>query len=89
VQTPSIWFPLEAHSGVPFWWAIPKRLRAKLTERWRQQLPAFTAMIEGTTVIKRKDLQSCFPDGQITTERFLGIPKSYVVMRSTGGTLKR
>lgn len=83
VQTPSIWFPLEAHSGMPFWWALPKSARNWLIERWRKKVPAWTAMIEGTTVITRKSLQSYFPDGKILTERFVGIPKSYAVLRST------
>lgn len=82
VQTPSIWFPLEAHSGVPFWWALPRWVRCRLIERWRTRLPAWTEMIEGTTVITRKSLQSYFPDGTIITERFAGIPKSYTVLRS-------
>ena len=82
VQTPSIWFPLEAHSGVPFWWALPKRVRKRLIERWGSKLPAWAEMIEGTTVIRRKTLQSYFPDGKIVTERFAGIPKSYAAIRA-------
>jgi Methyltransferase domain len=83
VQTPSIWFPLEAHSGVPFWWALPQAVRRRLIDRWRAKLPAWAEMIEGTTVITRKRLQSYFPDGSIITERFAGFPKSYTVFRST------
>jgi hypothetical protein len=81
VQTPSIWFPLEAHSGVPFWWALPSSLRRRLIKRWRKTLPAWAEMIEGTTVIRRSTLKSYFPDGVIITERLAGIPKSYAVYR--------
>ena len=82
VQTPSVWFPLEAHSGVPFWWALPDRLRQRIIERWRKKLPAWTEMIEGTTVISRKKLERYFPDGTLITERVAGIPKSYAVFRT-------
>jgi hypothetical protein len=82
VQTPSIWFPLEPHSGVPFWWLLPKRMRQSMIDRWRKKLPDWTAMIEGTTVITRRKLRSYFPDGTIFTERLAGIPKSYVVYRN-------
>ncbi len=39
-------------------------------------------MVEGTTVLLRKDLQNLFPDGEIWTERSLGMTKSYVVYKS-------
>jgi hypothetical protein len=81
IQTPAIWFPLEVHSGVPFWWAFPQWARSRLIERWRAKVPAWAEMIEGTRVIKREKLQALFPDGTITTERFAGIPKSYEVLR--------
>lgn len=79
VQTPSIWFPIEAHNHMPFWWAYPEPLKRKFISRWKQKLPAWTEMIEGTTVIKRKDLEKMFPTGNIWTERFAGFPKSYVI----------
>jgi len=39
-------------------------------------------MVQGTTVISRKKLQSYFPDGTLITERVAGIPKSYTAYRS-------
>jgi hypothetical protein len=81
VQTPSIWFPIEAHNHMPFWWAYPESMKRHFIERWRRKLPAYTEMIEGTTVILRRDLQRMFPDAALWTERFMGIPKSYVVYR--------
>jgi hypothetical protein len=83
VQTPSIWFPLEAHSGMPFWWVLPRAFRRRVIEHWRQKLPDWAAMIDGTTVISRRKLQSYFPDGKITTEWVVGIPKSYAVYRTS------
>jgi hypothetical protein len=77
VQTPSIWFPIEAHNGMPFWWFYPACLRHWLIERWRKKLPAWTEMVETTTVIKRSELARLFPEATVVVERVLGIPKSY------------
>ncbi|MFL6720878.1 MAG: class I SAM-dependent methyltransferase [Sphingomonas sp.] len=89
VQTPSIWFPLEAHSGMPFWWALPQAVRKRMIDHWRLRLPDWAGMIEGTTVITRRQLRSYFPDGKIITERVAGIPKSYAVYRAVPSNEKR
>lgn len=81
VQTPSFWFPIEAHSYMPFWWAYPAPLREWFLARWRKRLPKWTEMVATTTFIRRSDLQRMFPDGEIWTERKAGIPKSYVALR--------
>jgi len=81
VQTPSVYFPLEAHTGMPFWWAMPRFLRARMHRRWEKTLPDWHETGLGTTVITRRQLQSYFPDGAVHTERFVGIPKSYYVYR--------
>jgi Methyltransferase domain len=81
VQTPSIWFPIEAHSGMPLWWFYPPAVRRSLIARWRKKLPAWTEMIEGTTVLRKSDLRRLFPDARIIVERVCGIPKSYVAFR--------
>ena len=81
VQTPAVYFPLEAHTGMPLWWAMPRVLRARMHRRWEKTLPDWNKMILGTTVIARRQLQSYFPDGTVHTERVLGIPKSYYVYR--------
>jgi hypothetical protein len=78
VQTPSQWFPIEAHCGMPFWWFYPDRLRQYFIERWRKKLPAWTQMVEETTVLTRADLKRLFPEAQILTETSFGVPKSYV-----------
>lgn len=78
VQTPSKYFPLEAHSGMPFWWFYPERLRQYFIAGWRRKLPDWTEMIEGTRVLDLNQLQRLFPGSEIKTERLLGIPKSYI-----------
>ncbi len=78
VQTPSKWFPIEAHCGMPFWWFYPASVRDYFIERWRRKLPAWTEMVEGTTVLTRADLHRLFPEATIAVETSFGMPKSYV-----------
>jgi hypothetical protein len=78
VQTPSKWFPIEAHCGMPFWWFYPAWLRRRIIERWRKKLPAWTEMVEETSVLTKKQMQNLFPEAKIVTERSLGIAKSYI-----------
>ena len=78
VQTPSRWFPIEAHCGMPFWWLYPARVRQFLLARWRHSLPNWTRMVEETTVLSKDELQQLFPEATILTERSLGIAKSYI-----------
>ena len=78
VQTPSKWFPIEAHCGMPFWWFYPGFLRKYFIERWRKKLPAWTQMVEETRVLTKADLQRYFPEATIYVETYFGIPKSYV-----------
>ncbi len=78
VQTPSRWFPIEAHCGMPFWWFYPTRLRQYFLEGWRKKLPAWTVMVEGTRVLTRTDLERLFPEATILVETVFGLPKSYI-----------
>lgn len=82
VQTPSKWFPIEAHTGFPFWFLLPQGVRDMMIKRWRKKLPAWTEMVEETIVLERKRLQSLFPDGDLLVERFAGFPKSYCIFRN-------
>lgn len=82
VQTPSIWFPMEAHTLMPFWWFYPEPVKARFMTGWREKLPAWTEMIEGTTVIPKAEMARMFPTSTILTERVAGWPKSYIAMRT-------
>lgn len=88
VQTPSVWFPIEAHTGIPFWWAFPKKMRRRMIERWKATVPPWAAMVEGTTVIHKRELKTHFPDATLLTERLLGLPKSYVALRRASEALQ-
>jgi len=79
VQTPTKWFPIEAHCGMPFWWFYPAILRYWFIQRWRKKLPAWTSMVEETTVLSKSELRQLFPEATIFAETILGIPKSWIV----------
>ncbi len=79
VQTPSKWFPIEAHSGMPFYWFYPEWLRSALMRSWRRKLPGWWAdYISTTRVLSRRRMSELFPNGRTRVDYFLGLPKSYV-----------
>ena len=79
VQTPSDWFPVEAHSGMLFYWYYPERLRAWLLRRSRKKFPAWwTEYIAGTRVLSHRRMAELFPNALIHVEFFCGLPKSYI-----------
>jgi hypothetical protein len=82
VQTPSIWFPIEAHTDMPFWWFWPQSLRERTMRRWRRKAPGWARMIDETTVIPLRDMQAMFPDGEVYHERKFGFTKSYTLYRT-------
>jgi hypothetical protein len=79
VQTPSKYFPVEAHNGMPGWWFYPQWLRERFIRGWKQKLPEWTEMVEGTRVLSKNWLEKLFPGARIRTERVLAFPKSYIV----------
>ena len=82
VQTPAKYFPIEAHTGMPFWWYYPESYRQSLIRKWRVELPPWTEMVEGTTIVERPELEQIFPDATVSPERAFGIVKSYVAHKS-------
>lgn len=85
VQTPAKCFPIEAHTGMPFWWFYPQWLRDFFIDRFEQKLPGWTEMVKGTRFLTRKQLSDLFPEAEIYTERFMGIPKSYSAYKASKG----
>ena len=79
VQTPSVWFPIEAHTGMPFYWFYPEQLRAWLLRRSQQKLPTWwTEYVAETRVLSRRRMTELFPNARVQVEFFFGLPKSYV-----------
>lgn len=61
VQTPCTGFPIEAHTGMPFWWQLPSSLQRKLIAHWRKSLPEWADFIEETRVLSEKRMRHLFP----------------------------
>jgi hypothetical protein len=78
IQTPSLWFPIEAHCGLPFWWFYPQPIKQAWIHRWQQQGRVFLwQQMSETQVLTRRRLRFLFPKAQIYTEYVVGFPKSY------------
>jgi len=77
IQTPSIYFPIEAHCGMPFWWLYSKKLQKFFLSRWSEKLPAWTEMVATTTVLSNQQLRQLFPGCSLKTEWLL-LPKSVI-----------
>jgi hypothetical protein len=77
VQTPSNNFPIEVHTGVPFYWQLPHWIRDRLIQSWKTKLPAWTKMIEELRIVSKSSMRQLFPDAKIYVERKLWFEKSY------------
>src|SRR5690606_19074321 len=76
VQTPSPWFPIEAHCGVPYYWSLPGCVRAIWHRRWARTAPGFLDYMRSTTVLSRRQLLEALPGSQVYVERSMLIEKS-------------
>lgn len=88
IQTPSLWFPLEPHSLIPFFQFIPHPIRAVLIMIFNiNYFPKAATYAEGLRVSKttlmftKKRFQQLFPDAHIQVEKLMGIPKSYTAIK--------
>lgn len=77
VQTPSNLFPLEAHTGVLFYWQLPQWVRDRLIRSWEIKLPGWTQMIKELRVLTKTQMKRLFPDAKTYTERKFLFEKSY------------
>lgn len=86
VQTPSLWFPLEAHSHIPLFQFIPHRLRALAIMRFninyfprRSTYAGALQVSHSTRMLTKRQFARLFPGAAIHTERLFGLTKSYTV----------
>jgi len=78
VQTPSGKFPIEPHTGIPFYWKLPQKIRKKMIKKWEVTLPGWTEMVKGTVLVTEQEMKKFFPESKIFYERkFLIFEKSY------------
>ncbi len=92
IQTPSLWFPLEAHSHIPGFQFWPRSVRAMAIRTGKiHYFPAkatFRECLEvsdSTILVTRKAFKGLFPGARIHTERLFGIPKSYTATHGWPG----
>ncbi len=83
IQTPSGVFPIEPHSGFPVFFLLPKRVRRAMSARWRETMPDFADMLDGTVAVRRREMRSLFPSCVLRTEWKFGFPKSWIAVTST------
>ena len=88
IQTPNYWFPIEPHCMTPFFYWLPKPIRIWLVFHFQlghwQKASSFNDAIltvESARLLTKKMLQSLFPGAHILTEKFIGIPKSFIVLK--------
>jgi len=83
VQTPAGCFPVEAHTGIPGFWALPSGLRGALARRIdaRRAAQPWACSVVETRCIGRRQLRGLFPDGRLHVEWLAGWPKSWSMYR--------
>jgi len=80
IQTPSIWFPIEAHSNMPFWWFYPEPLKQAWIKYWKSTpIPFMGRYMSETTVVTLPKLKTFFPEAKIYREYVSGFVKSYTM----------
>jgi hypothetical protein len=81
IQTPSTLSPIEPHTGIPFYWYLPRFARERVLSSWDLRFPGWVEMLRETRVLSRRRMRELFPEGQIYVERILGLEKSYTFYR--------
>ena len=85
IQTPSGKFPIEPHTGFPFFWRIPKKIRAWLFDRWEKKLPEWTQSMRSTRLITLEHMINQFPEAEIFFEKKCLLEKSYTLYKKYSG----
>jgi hypothetical protein len=88
VQTPYRYFPVEPHWLFPGFQFLPLRARARITQRWplgtmrREGRDEAVKEALGTELVSGTEMRSLFPEAQLLRERFAGLTKSIIAVRS-------
>lgn len=88
IQTPYLWFPLEAHYRSPFIQLLPEGVRANMLLRkgrgFIRQQPNWDeamAVVQSINLLTADQLRALFPDARIERERVYGLTKSLIAIR--------
>lgn len=89
LQTPSYYFPIEQHFLFPFFHWFPKKIRIWMIMNFslgwfdkNKNLDEATKLVDEIRLLKHHELKLLFPEAQIVKEKFLGLIKSYIVIKS-------
>lgn len=93
VQTPSFWFPVEAHSRTLFFHFLPEPLRVWLIMRrklgyWEKaaDIGEATRTAHSAILLHRSQMRYLFPDAEIVSEKAYGLTKSYIAIKRDSGS---
>lgn len=87
VQAPYRYFPLEPHWVFPGMQFLPLPIGRRIAPRWPLghtrgwDEPLARNEVMSTELIGATEMRTYFPDGRLHWERFLGLPKSMIVIR--------
>lgn len=88
VQTPAREFFIEPHLIAPFVHWLPRNLQRQLIRNctlhgWltRPGLAEVEKFLAEVRLLTRPEMERLFPDCEILTERFFGLPKSHIAVR--------
>lgn len=89
VQTPDFLFPVEPHFVTPFFHWLPVAMRIWLLRhfdlgQWKRIATREEAedAVMSARLLTRKRFSRLFPDAEIRSERFFGLPKSLIAVLS-------
>jgi SAM-dependent methyltransferase len=82
VQTPYRWFLLESHSWLPFVSWLPRRLQLPVLKFAASFWPKSTN--PDWYLLDRRELKSMFHDAEIRDEKWLGLTKSIMAVKTEG-----
>ena len=86
LQTPNKWFPVEPHMMALLIHWLPFLVQRRLV-RWatvwgwvtKPDQAAIDSFVRGIRLMSRNELKEIFPGCEITSEKFLGLTKSFIV----------
>ena len=80
VQAPYRWFVIESHSWLPFVGWLPRRLIVPILKASRKFWPKWTA--PDWHLLNKRQLASMFEGAEIRDEKWLGLTKSIMAIKS-------
>jgi hypothetical protein len=89
IQTPYFWFPIDPHYyRAPLIHWMPRPMQARLITSFHicaagkiANLDDAYSVLDGTTLIDRRQFEILFPEAEILRERVLGLTKSLIAIR--------